>query len=356
MTTPLVPGSRRTRNCPFANRRSFGALLLRIAVSERSARWQRPSRFERQDARSRLLDTCAERRIPTRDGEQMSVDGRIRAAPGEKHQVRAGANRALGDGRDRARRQRGSRLQRVGHDDTTKAELLTKYAVDDRARLRRDACTIERRVARVPDHHERDSRRDRGSKREEIDVLQLRARPSDRHDRPVRRCGGGAEARKVLGSRRDAARSPTANRLTYRLADDPRIPRECTRRDRRIPHAGNVYDRSQAGGDTERAQSTSRGLCVGTHRSRGDLFRRGARGSDPWHPPNQASLLIDGNNGTPSGAAQRQRERSQLHRTDDVLAEQDDAGCPALVQRIAHIWRNGRSFEAQNDELADLLL
>ncbi len=130
---PSGTGRRGRRNCPFANRRSFGALLLRITLPERSARRQGPSRLQRQDARRRLLDTCAERRVATRDGEQMSIHGRVRAAPGEKHQIRAGANRALGDGRDRARGQRRPRLERVGHDDTPKAELPTEEALDDRA-------------------------------------------------------------------------------------------------------------------------------------------------------------------------------------------------------------------------------
>ena len=91
-----------------------------------------------------------------------------------------------------------------------------------------------------------------------------------------------------------------------------------------------------------------------TEPARGLLRRRGRR-RRPGQDPDLAALLVDGHDGAPAGAAQPPRQRAQLIRRRDVVAEEDHTGRAPLAQRRADVGGRRGAGEAQHDQLPDLL-
>ena len=223
-------------------------------------------------------------------------------------------------------------------------------------RLRGDARAVERRIACVPDHHERHSRTYRRFERRQVHGLECGPRAPDRHSGSVGVRRRATEAGEVLRGRGDSACAPSLHRIRHRSADHCGIPGECSLRERRARNARDVRHRRKADRDTDGAQRPRGRRGLGAHGPRSQLLWRG---SDRWRPryaTDLASLLVDGNDRSTTLPAKNAGEIAKLIPRRDVAAEQDHAGRAPLAHGLADVLGRHRSGEAEHDELAYLLL
>ena len=190
---------------------------------------------------------------------------------------------------------------------------------------------VERRVARVPDHHERDSGGDRGLER-----------AADRPPRAGHASAGWsrlassvfAGAAPIPGKCLAVAATPPARqpRTASRNggAHDRGITREGTRRERRVAHARNVGDRGEGHRDPDRSQLRERQQPRRSAPSR----RRPARGAERTGPAQRTRRTRPPSWSTATIGRPLPRRRSavsapELRRRVDVAAEEDRRRRPA---------------------------
>ena len=177
-----------------------------------------------------------------------------------------------------------------------KPQLAAQHALDDGLRLRRDPVAVERRVARVADHHERDARVDRRREGRQVDRLELRARAVDRRRAVVGVDGRAAEAGEVLDGGGDAAGAPArARRRRSAASASPGSDRERAAAERR---AGRPSGRRPTGArltvmpSPRSAVADARASAPHGPGRRLLGLRRGRR--RPRDDPDLAALLVDG--------------------------------------------------------------
>ncbi len=165
-----------------------------------------------------------------------------------------------------------------------------------------------------------------------------------------------AETGKVLRRRSDASVPPASHRGSHRFARDSRIRRERASRECGVRDARHVSHGCERDRDADGAQRSRGGCGVRAHAVGGELLGRSAHRRCPRQSSDRPTLLVDRDDRPPTLAPQYRGELAELSRPGDVAAEEDHTGRAPLAQGLAYVVRSRRSREAQDDELADLLL